>query len=66
MGDMSEYYLSMADPFGEDWYGDEPINVTSCRYCGSFNVRWGRLKGKWRLFNAEGGPHVCKEYFKQR
>jgi len=63
-GDMSDFYLSMADPFFDDWYADETINATSCMYCGSHEVSWVMMKdGRWRLHNRTGGPHICDEFY---
>jgi hypothetical protein len=34
-----------------------------CKRCGSSDVYWNQVDGKWRLHNSDGLPHLCKQVF---
>ena len=69
MGDITDWLLGSEDAFPDPFSHDdeEPYYtyyrvVPRCKYCGSTQVTWAKLEGKWRLY-TKGLPHKCNEYF---
>lgn len=54
---MADMILDGAWDCEEEWEDRE--HVVTCRYCGTKNLTWGMVDGKWRLFNKKG-IHKCK------
>lgn len=50
MGDMAEMY--------DDWEDDE--EGVECKHCHTKGLEWIHTGERWRLFDDEGKPHICK------
>lgn len=45
-----------------DMYEPPAYYGSRCRYCGREQLRWHETDNGWRLFDAQGNVHTCKEY----
>lgn len=52
MGEWSDMY-----DYGD--YDDEYRSETECRDCGSIDVYWSQVKGRWVLYGTDSRKHVC-------
>lgn len=67
MGDIADWLMdSEMDGWegenGSPWYTRQR-KIPRCKYCGSSQVTWSNITGKWRLY-TKGEPHTCAEYKK--
>lgn len=51
--------MSLFDDYEFDPFNDEREDVT-CKHCGEDGLEWFDTGVRWRLIDADGGYHVCK------
>lgn len=43
-----------------DPYGNDDEDGATCKHCGETELEWLNTGVRWRLLDASGKPHVCK------
>lgn len=63
MADMElENILCMEDPFGyeeQSYRGYTATRSPICKYCGKKNLQWGKVHGRWLLYEKKNKIHLC-------